>query len=102
MKNFCVSAGLAIMACAPAMTQSTGVLTVSDPDQMKVPRTGSVEQHLKLRLQPGYHVNSNKPNDDFLIPMRLNWEKGAAEAEAVGFPKPTLERSEFSDKPLSV
>jgi len=102
LRNFCVSVGLAVAICAMGWGQSAGVLSVSDAEQLKVPRTGEVEQHLKLRLEPGYHVNSNKPNEDFLIPLRLNWDKGAAEAAAVEFPKPALEKSEFSEKPLSV
>jgi hypothetical protein len=67
LKNFCVSIGLLAMAGAMLWAQAPGVLTVSDPVKLRVPRTGSVEQRLKLQLQPGYHVNSDKPNDDFLI-----------------------------------
>ena len=79
LKNFCASAGLAALACMMAFAQTPeSILTVADPAQLKVPRTGEVEQHLKLRLQPGYHVNSNKPNEEFLIPLRLTWEKSAA------------------------
>ena len=103
MKNFCASAGLVALACMMAFAQTPeSILTVADPAQLKVPRTGEVEQHLKLRLQPGYHVNSNKPNEEFLIPLRLTWEKSAAETVAVVFPKPENEKSEFSDKPLAV
>jgi hypothetical protein len=102
LKNFCVSGGLAALACALVWAQAPGVLTVSDPAKLRVPRTGSVEQSLKLRLQPGYHVNSDKPNDDFLIPLRLSWEKGAVETVAVEFPKPVIEKSEISEKPLSL
>ena len=53
-------------------------------------------------MQPGYHVNSNTPNESYLIPLRLTWAPGPVESVAVTFPKPTLEKYEFSDKPLSV
>ncbi len=102
LKNFCVSGGVAAIACAMVWAQAPGVLTVADAGRLKVPRTGGVEQSLKLRLQPGYHVNSNKPNDDFLIPLRLSWDAGAVETVEVEFPKPVIEKSEFSEKPLSV
>ena len=102
MKNFCVSGGLAAMAWAMVWAQAPGVLTVVEPGRLKVPRSLSVEQRLKLRLQPGYHVNSDKPNDDFLIPLRLSWDSGAVETVAVEFPKPVIEKSDFSEKPLSV
>ena len=102
LKNFCVSGGLAAMAWAMVWAQAPGVLTVVEPGRLNVPRTLSVEQRLKLRLQPGYHVNSDKPNDDFLIPLRLSWDSGAVETVAVEFPKPVIEKSDFSEKPLSV
>ena len=102
LKNFCVSGGLAAMAWAMVWAQAPGVLTVVEPGRLKVPRSLSVEQRLKLQLRPGYHVNSDKPNDDFLIPLRLSWDSGAVETVAVEFPKPVIEKSDFSEKPLSV
>jgi len=47
-------------------------------------------------------VNSNSPADDYLIPLKLTWTKGAVEAEQVIYPKPQLEKYEFSEKPVSV
>jgi len=55
-----------------------------------------------LQLKSGYHVNSNTPSDEFLIPLRFTWTNGAAEAGEVTFPKPQLEKYQFSEKPLSV
>ena len=102
LKNFCVSGGLTALVCATLWAQSPGVLTVSNPAKLRVPRAGIVEQSLKLEVKPGYHVNSDKPNDDYLIPLRLSWEAGAVEAVAVEFPRPAIEKSDFSEKPLSV
>jgi len=76
LKNFCVSGGLIAMPAHWSGRRRRRAHRVR-PGKLRVPRTGSVEQSLKLRLQPGYHVNSDKPNDDFLIPLRLSWEKGA-------------------------
>jgi len=102
LKNFCVSIGLIATTCALVQAQAPGVLTVAEPGRLRVPRAGSVEQRLKLRLQPGYHVNSDKPNDEFLIPLRLSWDSGAVETVEVEFPKPMIEKSEISEKPLSL
>jgi len=56
-----------------------------------------------LSLQEGYHVNSNKPSDAFLIPLELTWSKGVLEPAGVVYPKPRMEKYQFSpDKPLSV
>jgi len=56
---------------------------------------------LRVKLQPGYHVNSHKPSDEFLIPLALSWE-GPLEAVATRFPEPKQERYGFADHPLSV
>ena len=55
-----------------------------------------------LSLQDGYHVNSNKPPDPYLIPLKLTWTKGVLEPGEVLFPKPQLEKYAFSPTPLSV
>jgi len=53
-------------------------------------------------MNPGYHVNSNTPSDEFLIPLRLTWEAGPIEVKEVVFPKPQLESYAFTEKKLSV
>jgi len=56
-----------------------------------------------VSVKPGYHVNSNAPSDENLIPLKLTWTStGALEAGAITYPKPSLEKYEFSEKPLSV
>jgi hypothetical protein len=55
-----------------------------------------------VHLQPGYHVNSNTPNDDYLIPLRLKWEAGPLAPVEVIFPKPEQKSYPFSSKPVSV
>lgn len=55
-----------------------------------------------LGLKPGYHLNSNTPADAYLIPLRLTWQPGPLQPVEVIFPKPRLEKYEFSETPLSV
>ena len=57
---------------------------------------------LKIQLSPGYHINSNTPSDQYLIPVRLTWVGAPLEVAGVDYPKGTLERYQFSEKPLSV
>lgn len=67
-------------------------------------RGAAAEAKIAVSIQPGFHVNSHTPSDDYLIPLSLKWETGAA-LEPAGppvFPKPQMEKYEFSDKPLSV
>lgn len=55
-----------------------------------------------VTLKSGYHVNSNTPSESYLIPLRLSWDAGPLETVGVVFPKPHLEKYEFSATPLSV
>jgi thiol:disulfide interchange protein DsbD len=101
-KNCFISAVLCGLAGVSACAQAPGVLTIRDSAKLAVPRSGEVTQTLKLQLQPGYHVNSNSPNEEYLIPIRLTWDSAAVEILSVHYPKAVTEKSDFSDKPLSV
>jgi len=57
---------------------------------------------LKAELRPGYHVNSDKPADEFLIPLKLTWAKDPLQTEEIVYPKPQMEKYSFSPEPLSV
>lgn len=61
-----------------------------------------VEVPVPLSLQEGYHVNSNRPSDEYLIPLKLTWSKGALEPAEVVYPKPILYKIQSEPKPLSV
>jgi thiol:disulfide interchange protein DsbD len=62
----------------------------------------SVDSALPIELRSGYHVNSNTPSDDYLIPLRLTWNAGALESTGFTFPKAQMEKYSFAEKPLSV
>lgn len=39
-------------------------------------------------VQPGFHVNNDKPKDEFIIPLKLAWTPGLLETKGIEFPKP--------------
>lgn len=98
---FFSSALAALLLALPAMAQPGCALT-AEPARLTVKRGEDPEYRLRLKLPEGCHTNSHQPNDPDLIPLRLTWNPGALEAGAVTFPKPTLEKYSFSEKPLSV
>jgi len=66
-------------------------------------RGTSAEAKIEVSIQPNFHVNSNTPSDQYMIPLKLTWAPGGAlEPGEVIYPKPRMEKYEFSDKPLSV
>jgi hypothetical protein len=92
---------LLLSACWLSFGQ-TNVLTVAPPPPLKAKAGTPAEAKLMLQLRPGYHVNSNTPSDEYLIPLKLTWAKGTLEPVDVVYPKPRMEKYSFSEKPLSV
>lgn len=45
-------------------------------------------QSLRVTVLPGFHVNSDKPKDEYLIPLKLTWTGGPLEAVSIAYPKP--------------
>ena len=86
----------------PYCSAQTNVLSVAAPEKVAAKRGVTVEATIRAALKSGYHVNSNTPSEDYLIPLRLTWESGPLEPVEVIFPKAHLEKYEFSPKPLSV
>lgn len=91
---------LALVSNLPA--QISNVLTLNPPERVAGKRNEVASATFELVLRPGYHVNSNTPSDEYLIPLKFTWQDGGAQAVDVVFPKPKAEKYEFSDKPLSV
>jgi DsbC/DsbD-like thiol-disulfide interchange protein len=49
---------------------------------------------------PGFHVNSDKPNGEYIIPLTLKWDAAPIEADSVEYPKP--ESLKVGNETLSV
>jgi len=89
--------------CLPLLAQSSGYLTLGELPKVTGKRGAAVQAKIPLAVRPGFHVNSNTPSDEYLIPLKLTWKAtGALEGGQVAYPKPSLEKYEFSEKPLSV
>lgn len=99
---------LALLACVSGFPQDPQeetpriVLKVIPGETISAKIGSAVKVPLTLRVDDGYHVNSDKPADSFLIPLRLTWSPGPLEAGAISFPKPEFEKLAFSQKPVSV
>src|SRR5262249_31259880 len=85
------------------LAQSSGHLSVGQPTKAVGSRGAVVQSRIPVAVDPGFHVNSNKPGDEYLIPLKLTWTAGGAlEPGLVTYPKPSMEKYEFSEKPLPV
>lgn len=77
-------------------------LRVEPLPTVKVKKGSAPVVTLKASLPAGYHANSNKPTESYLIPLTLKWTGGPLQMETVTYPQPSLEKYSFSDKPISV
>jgi hypothetical protein len=60
-----------------------------------------VQAKIPVSVDPGFHVNSNTPSEDYLIPLKVTWSSlGALEGGQVTYPK--AEKYDLAGKPLSV
>jgi len=84
------------------LAQSSGVLSLAPVEKLAARRGATVDAKMAFILQPGYHTNSHTPSEDYLIPLKLTWDKGPLEVVEVVYPKPHFEKYSFSEKPLSV
>ena len=82
--------------------QTINPLSVEPPQKLIIQRGQSATIKLQARIDPGYHVNSNKPHEDYLIPMRLTFTADPLVVESVKYPAGHDEKYTFSEKPLSV
>lgn len=84
MRTRLVAVSISLAACSWAQQQR---LSVKPPEQVVVNRGARVTQTLQVTVQPGFHVNSNDPKGEYLIPLRLTWAEGPLKVERVEYPR---------------
>jgi thiol:disulfide interchange protein DsbD len=72
----------------PCCLAQQNKLSVSPPDAVVVKRGGTAVEKLRVEVLAGFHVNSDKPKDEFLIPLKLTWTAGPLDATSITYPKP--------------
>ncbi len=98
MKN-CWTLPLLALALSAQMSPN---LTVAAVPTVKAAKGLTTTITLKAHLPAGYHANSNKPTEKYLIPLTLEWTGGPLTMVKTDYPAGSMEKYSFSDKPLSV
>ena len=100
---FSLAAALAFLAATAAWGQFRGfqAATVAPPAPLQLEAGKIVEHSLVIRVRPGYHINSDKPAEEYLIPTKLTWNAPGLESE-VSYPESELFVSRFSDEAMLV
>lgn len=55
----------------------TSFVTLQPTEEVRLKGGKPAKATIRFRVNPGYHVNSNKPASDLLIPTQINFEKQA-------------------------
>ena len=102
-----VAAGSLLLAAAGAaqMVKPESVVQVRlEPARVELAAGGVAELTLVATIQEGFHINSNKPAQDYLIPTRVELAPAPGfELEKVEFPPGALKSFGFApDEKLSV
>jgi thiol:disulfide interchange protein DsbD len=92
----------AFLLASSLFPQPVNPLTIDPPQKVTVQRGKSTTLKVQARIATGYHVNSNTPHEDYLIPLRLTLAASPLVVEAIKYPAPHDEKYSFSEKPLSV
>ncbi len=80
----------------------TVTMTLTPPMSVMGKRGATVAAKVHARMREGYHCNSNTPSDEYLIPLKLTWAAANVQVSEIKYPKPSMEKYTFSEKPLSV
>ena len=96
------AAGLLAALAAAGQFRGFQAATVAPPAPVKVVAGEEVRVPLLVRIRPGYHINSDKPAEDYLIPTQIVWDAAPLQVVRVEYPEPEIVTYDFSEKPLSV
>jgi hypothetical protein len=92
-----------MVVCLPLLRpqSSSERVTVGQPQKVTGKRNDAVQTRIPVSILDGYHVNSNTPSDEYLIPLKVTWTSmGALEGGQVTYPK--AEKITVGDQSLSV
>ncbi len=91
-----------LLLASSCFAQPVTALVVEPPQKVLLTRGKSTTVKLHAKVTPGYHINSNTPHEDYLIPLRFTLAADPLSVEAIKYPTPHDEKYSFSEKPLSV
>ncbi|HWP42155.1 MAG TPA: protein-disulfide reductase DsbD domain-containing protein [Blastocatellia bacterium] len=105
LRNAALLSIIISLLSSQALAQGTGkVVKVSTGESSyKVKKGSTVEVAIVIDIEDGYHINSNRPAEDFLIPTSLKLERlSGISTGRVTYPKAKVQKFEVSEKPMSV
>ena len=81
---------LGMVLCLPTLRPQSSAehVTVAQPQKVVGKRNAVVRTKIPVTILDGFHINSNTPSDEYLIPLKVTWTSlGALEGGQVTFPQ---------------
>ncbi len=73
-----------------------------DKKNLKISTGSEFSVNLIIKIENGWHINSNKPNDEFLIPTEISTKGNGIKLTQIKYPDAHEINLSFADKPVSV
>ena len=91
-----------VAASASAQFKALEVASVQPAAPVKLAAGKTIDVPVSIRIRRGYHINSDKPAESYLIPTSLTWDVPGFKTVSVKYPEAEVVKYDFSEKPLSV
>jgi thiol:disulfide interchange protein DsbD len=102
-KSIGVSIIIFMILSLRALAQNQDVVQLNVVDKtIKVYQGEPVSINLSIIVNQTWHINSNKPNDDFLIPSEITAKGSGIKLSTVKYPQAKDLKLSFSEEPVSV
>ncbi|HCY77536.1 MAG TPA: thiol:disulfide interchange protein [Ignavibacteriales bacterium] len=86
-----------------SFSQTEDVANISVTNKLlQVKQGGTISVDISLAVKSGWHINSNKPNDDFLIPSVISAKASGIKLINIKYPQAHELKLSFSEEPVSV
>jgi hypothetical protein len=85
-----------------SLNSLSAVVNVTAPEKIVAKRNQLMVADFTIQVKSGYHVNSDKPVDEYLIPLKFTWNEDIVKLQEIAYPKPQMEKFPFSAKAMSV
>ncbi|NJD21703.1 MAG: protein-disulfide reductase DsbD [Melioribacter sp.] len=93
---------LVVISFCVSFAQSQLVTVKLEKNNLKVKAGTELKVLLNASIQNGWHINSDKPNDEFLIPTTIKSGNKSFPVSKIVYPKPDERKLAISEKPVSV
>jgi len=98
-----VIALLMLLLAVPGQFTKKTIVQIDTPDSVEAHAGKPFDVALRFHVQDGYHINSNKPTEEYLIATRVEWDAAGPKHLTDDFPPAELKQFAFTNgKKLSV